>query len=476
MRLILLCLSLFLVLNGVFYNRSYSKNGFLLRNSNTASLCNKERIDSGRSYENEDVMVSNCFFSRIHSSLHKGSVIFIDCEKKKMNISNSMFYSCSSSDDGGAIDVNVLYSDLRMICASNCFGVHHQFSRVIGKLYIKCGYLSIASCYNEKSRAFSLSLYHSNQYLGNTNSSMNFMEITPCFLFNWPSAFSGIYCTFSNNNASKGECLSFYNKNSYNNVSFMNIVNNISPKEILYSNGASLTMENCIIHSNTGYLFSNEDGTLVIDFCIISHIGNLSRSGQINICNKNSFSFSQTYQIPFFSSYYCETGFATEFMQIHFKNNLGLPIFVSQINSLESLEKTPYRSYGEPTPAQSLPPIPTPFESKYPVPTPPQTLYPEPTPPQTLYPEPTPPQTLYPVPTPPQTIHPDQSPLETQTPNQTPICTPEHTYSQLVVNTYIYSIYFLVLFVAILIIYISIYSTQAQKGLITQDSINYNAV
>jgi len=85
--------------------------------------CINERIDQGRSYINENVNVSDCFFMRFKTFGSNGGVISIDGGSFYMHAKSSIFLGCEvvgTPGHGGAIFFNSFSIKLSKICANNC--------------------------------------------------------------------------------------------------------------------------------------------------------------------------------------------------------------------------------------------------------------------------------------------------------------------------------------------------------------------
>ena len=289
----------------------------LLWQNNTVILwgigvgCESESIDLGRSYYNNNINISNCFFSRTLISSGNGGIAFISGGSFSMNIQYSMFYSCSCSGDGGAIHFSSSNSCLKSICANTCSGDYYQFAYLRASHVNQGEYLSISNCSHTPAGYVSIYLFTGNQRVDNTNSSMNKDIQVSGIHISSPSLFTSIYCTFSNNNVSKFNCIYFYSELGTITMSFANIVHNNSPSRfgIVFVNGVgSKHMIYCIFHKNHDYLFCEYGGSLEVSHSIIDHSSSsyfISTTVLIDI--NNSFTYRVTYHIQFFNSLHCNT-------------------------------------------------------------------------------------------------------------------------------------------------------------------------
>ena len=76
--------------------------------------CKHENIDQGRSNINNNINISNCFYSRSVIYYGDGGVVHVS------GGSYSIFFNCSCSNNGGAIYFFSFRSFYRMIYANKC--------------------------------------------------------------------------------------------------------------------------------------------------------------------------------------------------------------------------------------------------------------------------------------------------------------------------------------------------------------------
>jgi len=253
--------------------------------------------------------LSYCFFSRSTLYSGDGGVIYVSGGSYSMNVSNSMFYNCSCSLNGGAIYFSSSSNScLRMICANRCScgaSSSGHLAYLIASQVNKIDYLSVSNCSHTTSGIWSIRLDNGNQRVDNTNSSMNNVIRVSGIGFFYTSSFTCSYCTFSNNKLSDGICIYF--RTSSGIMTFSNIVHNNSPSGygIVDVFEGSPKMHYCIFQDNQNTLFSVRSGSLEVSHSFISYSGMLSTSTQVSMANNNSLSKRETYQIPFFNSHYC---------------------------------------------------------------------------------------------------------------------------------------------------------------------------
>ena len=291
-------------------NRNYSYVPLLWLNDNEIIMdsglgCENESIGQGRSYEDKNISITNCFFSRYLQFYDDGGVIYVNSHSCSMNINCSIFYSCFAWR-GGAIYFSSTISNLRMICANRCNGNYYHFAYLYAFQVNHVDYLSISNCSHMKSGYYSFCLNDGNQRVYNTNSSMNkAVYISSIFIENTPSFISS-HCTFSNNQVVSGICIQISSGSGTISMSYANIVHNNSPSMygVLCVSDAETMIFYCIFHNNHEYLFYVESGSLEVSHSFIDHTSSFSTELEISTSN-NSLTNRITYQIQFFNSLHC---------------------------------------------------------------------------------------------------------------------------------------------------------------------------
>ena len=270
--------------------------------------CERERVDQGRSYVDESISISLCFFSRYLAFSGDGGVIMVSygCSCS-VNINYSMFYNCVCSSNGGAIYFNSHIIYIRMICASSCNGNEKHFAYLYTSQVNQVEYLSVSNCSHATSGYSSIYLQRGNQSIDNTNSSMNNANQGPGVVIDYPSSFTSSHCTFSNNKVSGSMCIPIYSPTGAVSMSYANIVHNNSPGfGIIYLYGSgSKKMMYCIFRNNQNYLFYVFSGSLEVSHSFIDHSEYFSSKVAVSTSTNNSFTYRITYQLQFFKSYYC---------------------------------------------------------------------------------------------------------------------------------------------------------------------------
>jgi len=353
--------------------------------------CVNENISQGVSYINNNIDISNCFFIRTSQYSGSGGVIYVNQASFSMNISLSMFYNCASSSNGGAIYFSSLSSFMKMICANSCSSIHYTFAYLLASENNQMDFLSVSYC-STITGIGTVWAKNGKQIFDCTNISMNTVKSYSGVTFESPSELTCSHCSFSNNRASTYMCVGFWY--TVGTMVFANIIHNNCPQinyGIVYSYEGSHFMYYCIFDMNQDTLFVVELGSLTVSHCFISHAQTFSTRGSVSTANNNTFTKKTTYHILFFSSHYCNAD--APLSTIPFTLNptpLGtLKETVENTIGVTPL-LTPYRSYGDHEPNQSIFPFPTPFNSHFPIQTPFNTHFPVHTPQFTFPPEITP--------------------------------------------------------------------------------------
>jgi len=274
---------------------------------NIKAICTNEGIQNGRSYDNTNVQISECFFRRLNHFNDNGGVIYINSQGKSIEISKSMFYNCRSNN-GGAIWFYSTNSVLRMVCAEKCSAIYSHFAYLRSSQGSSNTFLSISACAHITSQYESLSMNSGYQFVNDTNSSMNKAEIVSCLCIQSALTFYSCRCSFSNNIVSENTCLSLLSTSG--SFIFANIINNNSPSMlgvIHIANNGLIYMSNCIFDENQNVLFSIWEGSLYISHSYINHIGTFSSSISVTLFENNTYTKIQTHIFDFMGSKFCKT-------------------------------------------------------------------------------------------------------------------------------------------------------------------------
>ena len=312
--------------------------------------CESQNINQGRSYNNINISISDCFFSRSSSYTGNGGVIYINIASISMSISISMFHNCVCSENGGAIFFEGSESFLRMICAQSCScGIYKegQFAYILTLDSNQMEYITISNSSYQVAGYHSMYLYKGSQRVENTNSSMNnaregsgiTLSLTP---------YTCIFCTFSNNKVNDHRLVSITGYSG--NFSYSNIVHNKSPTNgVVYVGAGEHTMLYCIFHSNQNTLFHVAGGSLEILHSFIDHSStSFSISTSVITGINNTLTNVITYEIPFFKSHYCNAE-----IPLPMKTIEETPMGTIDETPMNTLEETPMGTFEE-TPMDTL--------------------------------------------------------------------------------------------------------------------------
>jgi len=267
------------------------------------SFCNKEMLNNGRSYEDKDIEISNCFFSRSSVFSGSGGVIYVNGGSFVLNIYDSMFYNSSSTVFGGAISFNSKSSFLRMTCANRCSAQYQHFANLVALDVNEVEYLSVTLCSYTTSGYIPYRLCTANKSVTNTNNSMNCANQVSGMSFEYTS-FTSIYNNYAYNNASDGICLKF--DSCQGKEMFSNFIQNNSPSfgVVYVTNSASCRIENCVFAMNYKTLFNIGYGSLRVYHSFINHSWTMSVLTTVITFN-NTFTMGETLQFTLYGSYFC---------------------------------------------------------------------------------------------------------------------------------------------------------------------------
>jgi len=265
--------------------------------------CKDEHLNEGRSFEQENVNILDCFFSRISLYSKDGGVIYLSGNNYySLNITYSMFFNCACSQRGGAIFFSTKsFCHLKFICANKCScGTNYHFALLSSSTNSNGEHLSISLCSQGPSGYSSICFNKGNQRIENINSSMNdAIRISGMHVYQ-PSSFISSFCTFSNNKASEYACLYLYFV--IGSISYTNIVHNYSPTQgSIKIYGGSPKFLYCVFDMNRDNLFYVESSVPEITHCFIFH------PGQTSTGFNNSLTKKSTYHLLFYNSQYCNT-------------------------------------------------------------------------------------------------------------------------------------------------------------------------
>ena len=268
--------------------------------------CQNETIDQGRSYIICNINISHCFFLRFSYYSHYGGIIYISGGSYAQNIFFTTFLSCLASN-GGAIYFSSKSSSLiKMACISKCYAQENHFAYVESSKTNQIEYLSISQCTNITTGKHVIKLWFGDQKFDNSNSSFNNVEEFSGISLIYPSISSCSFCSFAFNNAKQSCCIELIYESGL--IQYSNIICNNSPDHggIITISESSYQMSYCIFSKNLDSLFNVQSGNLEIMNSFIFHEGILSISTPVSVYNNNnSFSYTSSYEMRFFSSQNC---------------------------------------------------------------------------------------------------------------------------------------------------------------------------
>jgi len=365
--------------------------------------CVKESDTSGRSYENIDIDIEDCSFSRSAVYTDNGGIIAVWIEKTLQIVSCS-FYECSSTQMGGAIYYSKTSATINKVCASQCSADNCHFALFQCSIGSNIQYMSINQCSKQYTGTSPIQFGSGTSVISMINISNNKANYRSCASFISITSLDASYCTFHDNRVGDSYC--FFTTGTYGTFSYLNFLENNSTNDIsiIYHGLTDLSMEYCIFANNEGLLFNGFFGKLTIAHCFISHSGSLV-TNSVTISNNNSFTNKETYYLAQYGAAYCPTDAPPCTPAL---SPLETPIITPNESPLETPCETPFQTPFE-TPIET--PIITPNES--PLETPCDTPFQSPF------------ETAIETPI----ITPNESPLETpcETPFQSPFETPIET-------------------------------------------------
>ena len=273
----------------------------------TVFECEMEKISEGRSYSQNNITISDCFFIRSSEYYYDGGVIYVSASSCSMNVNYSMFYNCACSGDGGAIFFSSSNSYLRMICANSCSASYEEhFSYLGASQYNFVDFLSISSCSEQERGNQGIFMFNGNQKLCNTNCTNNKAYGDSGICFYYPASCSCSFCTIARNRVMDAVCVGFQASNGV--MLFSNIIGNNSPSRygvVHVSSGSSQKIHYCIFASNQNTLFDTYSNSLEVSHSFISHNERFSSRVAVSTSNNNSLTNTITYQLQFFNSIHC---------------------------------------------------------------------------------------------------------------------------------------------------------------------------
>jgi len=269
-------------------------------------LCKDEQISQGRSYSNEKIEVSDCFFCRSLVYSQNGGVIYVNGGSLSMIVISSMFHNCKTNPgSGGAIFFSSLNIKLCDICAHQCSSTNYHFGYFASINNNELESISINYCSQTKTGAYCITVQSGNQRSMRNNCSGN-SALNYCGIaYKSPVDLYSSFCTLYNNYAENQICLLL--SPCHGSILFTNIIKNTCPSGngVVFSSDGLVKMDYCIFDLNQNLLFTVSSGSLVLSHCFISHSGIVSKNTALDLTNNNSMTKHPTYVHKHFNSYYC---------------------------------------------------------------------------------------------------------------------------------------------------------------------------
>lgn len=291
-------IKLIIIIFLVFFNRKHT----VLRQIHFRNFQNAQCIHGGEcvrevenyllSYENQNIDITGCFFTRFYKFSVYSGVIYINGGSFFMNISYSMFHNCKNENKGGAIYFASENSTLKMISADSCFchyGWYGHFAFISAKQISNIDFLSISRCSTTTQGFCSIYFQSGHQVFKNSNSTMNNAETFSGVRISSPISFLSSHSCFIKNNVSDSICVGFFSSSLT--MSFTSFIENNSPSRlgVIYFNGdGSPIFMHCTFSHNHDSLFSNPYGSIEIAHCFIEHNFGISNGGTIITHNNNT--------------------------------------------------------------------------------------------------------------------------------------------------------------------------------------------
>jgi len=265
--------------------------------------CTNENIDGIRSYENSNIDVSSCFFSRTSRYFGSGSIVFVQIMGYSMSIIDSVFANCTATKNGGAIYFISSETKFRMVCAYGCSSSNGHFCYIQATNSNQFDYLSIKLCSTQGNGVGSIYIQSGNLELIHSNSSNNIAFKSSCINVDYSEEFAISYCTFSDNLAAN-KCIGL--SSTWGLIEYCNIIQNNSTSlpGIISLDQGSIDIQYCMFYKNGDVLFGVLSGVLCVSHSFISHSDSISSFMEIST-NNVSFIMIETYNLKHHGTYLC---------------------------------------------------------------------------------------------------------------------------------------------------------------------------
>ena len=282
---------------------------FLLYSS-VSSVCIKEEIEQGRSYDvvNADLMISNCFFRRLLANSNDGSIIMIS-NSNLLKITDSMFYNCrTSASYGGAIHASCVFIEMNKICVNECASSYagmFLYASIQQNITIEATTVTKSRSDGNGYHPIMFGCLYSTFNQNNFSNNYCYHGSSICSTSN--TDFSSGFCTLSNDRSSNSIVLFLVSDSVTSKFEKLNLLNNSQNTQsygIIYSSGFS-TFNNCFFSFNSdNILFYCAARSISVTDCFISHSSSFLKSGSVSITiiyQTPEYAFNHAH----FKSYYC---------------------------------------------------------------------------------------------------------------------------------------------------------------------------
>ena len=222
---------------------------------------------------NQNININNCLIMFFNTT-ENGGVIYIDSTQYLININDTTFYQCVSSNGfGGALYFNDIFNfQLLRICALYCTSNnYYQFAFIRSNNNHILDLITLYDCSNIYGH-ITIGFLFGYQNISNINISYNENIEKSGFYSYYPNLMFCNYCTFYNNTVSSYICISLLGGKGH--ISKSNIILNYSPPNgvIYVENFGNYNFYECIFDLNKNNLFYVDSGSLQLNNCFINHL------------------------------------------------------------------------------------------------------------------------------------------------------------------------------------------------------------
>jgi hypothetical protein len=243
-----------------------------------------QNYNSRQTPSGSSIHVSNCLFYSITSS-DQGGALYCSGSVTYFLVESSSFFSCKTSSGygGGIYFSNNGQSVLYKVCSYDCTNKEYLFAYICvnsaSSSINYVNYSSVTRCVNENSGSFySLGLGNGKICCPSINISMNRMERVSaihCFPYSVSNSVtcSLTYSTFANNNDFWWICIYFSNSGTKYEINSCNIIRNTqgntSSYGTFYTTGNLMIEDSCILENKAPYIFYVASTTITLSNCTV---------------------------------------------------------------------------------------------------------------------------------------------------------------------------------------------------------------